>query len=349
MSIQDVQSIILGLSLELFQQNDVQVSWDEGLLNLVDFSKYMIFECILWGQYKIAQRKSMRQHLREYGKATNPEAISAEAKAMQCSRTIVQLEDFREVDRRRLVQKYNIDPPELHKDYLWPFEDNNKGRSLTDSQFHEVQAWNDIDLLKSITFKRVCDNRHYTTSRFFDELSQYKQNLQKRFSAAQTSEEYVQAAIDLFNIEDRFCIEFFCALAVGVKERKIQNIPFERIKMLCGRNVLENGTKTDSRFVLERLQLIPYLLDEDQWNKKFHSLIYNFLSLKVMLFRCCTVEDVDLVTYFINNTKQNEWADFVSEQYPIQTLLQEKTMKQSDVTAFRKLVAGIITDASKNK
>ena len=151
MSIQDVQSIILGLSLELFQQNDVQVSWDEGLLNLVDFSKYMIFECILWGQYKIAQRKSMRQHLREYGKATNPEAISAEAKAMQCSRTIVQLEDFREVDRRRLVQKYNIDPPELHKDYLWPFEDNNKGRSLTDSQFHEVQAGKDIDLLKRIT------------------------------------------------------------------------------------------------------------------------------------------------------------------------------------------------------
>lgn len=197
--------------------------------------------------------------------------------------------------------------------------------------------------MKHIEEKSVCNNRHFSNKRLSAELENYKEYFDQQFSEAEKPEERILASLNLFNVEEHYNIEFLWALAVEINRQQIEDIPFQEIRLLCGRQVLENGLMTDSRFVKERLELIPLLFDVKHWQGEYHNRLYNLLSTKVRLFRQQMFENVNLVQFFLNHTQPDEWADFISEHYSVQNLIQEKNVTRETAAIFRKLVDGIIT------
>lgn len=315
---------------------------------LDDFLNCIVFECIYRSHRGNDITKSFRRHMIDNGEKYNEPAHT------QITRTMEKAQQNREERFGQLNRLYGLEPEQLLRQSSFAkMEERKKGHQLTDIQYRQAKNIERLTILKKIDSKQICDSNHYSNARLTKDVREYEEHFEKVFSSVQTSENYIQASIELFSIEEHYFIEFAYALSTALakkaKSKVKYEIPGEAISLLCNAAHSSMRIMTNSRFVVNRLKLIPYILEEGNW-EIIRLKILRYLSAKVCLFHSDVFgQKEDLVSFFTNNICIDEQAKFISNDYKICDIIQEKEWTEDRMRFFRRIYNTVVRDGNTRK
>lgn len=336
--------------MEMFNQFGSGVCTDPPF-DIEEFLDCIVFECIYRVYCEDAPKNSVRRHMINNGEEYDEPAHT------QVTRSMKKARQNREERFGQLKRIHGLEPEELLN---WAsfssMRERKEGYSLTGEQFRQLKNMERLSILKKIDTRQVCDNKHYSNEDLISDVTDYEKHFENVFSSVQTSEDYIHAAIELFSIEAHYCIEFVYMLSAALSEKDEQEVPIEAIGLLCNAAHPAKGILTDSRFVVNRLKLIPAILDAGNWDV-VRTKIDRYLTVKIFLFHC-DIRDIiesaedkseSLVQYFSRNVNCEEQARFISDDYMIKEIIHTKEWNKKQIQYFRRIYESVIRTKEKRK
>lgn len=349
--------------LHRLEMREMLASWVcmEPPFGIDEYLNCIAFECIYRTYYMNAPKKSIRWHILNDGEEYDDIA------RLLAQRTMKRVRDNRDERLGQLYNRYGLEPEELLRQYSFhSMEERKIGYKLNEAQFRQKTNWERLKILKKIDTRQICDTRHYPNERrdknderssLKGDIKEYERHFEAVFSSASTSEEYILASIELFEVERYFFIEFAYALSVAMAKMKEIGcsvmIPTEAIYLLCNAAHSSTGIKTDSRFIVGRLGLIPAICNGRDWDI-LKSKIMCFLRGKIALFHNITIGDTgeSLIQFFSRNVDIGEQARFISDDYKIQSIIHTTKVENwsnIQIQYFREIYRSVIRDEEKRQ
>lgn len=156
-----------------------------------------------------------------------------------------------------------------------------------------------------------------------------------------SDEDMVFASIAFFTFEWRYAIEFYYRVAKYMIEFNVEAFDFYTTYLMTGTFQFESmfrGTiGTDSRFLKDRIELIPVFFDEDvdpmtmdYLKRKYIEL----LALKTVFMDMPCSEGGMYIDWFSNNTDISDLASFFRD-YDVFQIWQPKTFNNKTIKTMR--------------
>ena len=300
-----------------------------------EFLNEIIFECIHRSRTQNLPKASIKKHVTESGAEYTGDIKS------QKTRTMNKARNYRKERAELLQARYNISPEGLALPDMTG-KNRRAGYDLTSNQYKQTQNMEQLTILNKITTRQICDAKHYSRKNVEADLEAYDAHFQTVFSHCDTPEDYIDASIELFDIESHYYIEFIYALSCFLAEKDYpadELVPV--IYHLCNAP-LNLGLKTDSRFVISRLKLIPAIFDES-WDPVSTKVeLYSFI--KISLFHNVPFGyEEERLTPWVNKKKGlEEQADFLKTDYNLQGMIQRKVFSHKQLQRFRQIYDSIL-------
>ena len=305
-----------------------------------EFINELIFECIFRCRNMNSPKTSIQKHVEKSGKYTD------DIKS-QKTRTMNKVRKYRAERAEQLEKRYNLSPSELKLPDMTP-KNRRSGYHFTSEQYKQIQNMEQLTILNKIVTRQICDAKHYLRKDLIADIEAYEKHFSEAFSHCNSPEDYIDVSVELFNIESHYHIEFFYALSCVLAEQEYSVDALRQAIYLLCKAPLNPEIKTDSRFVISRLNLIPFLFSE----------IWNTIAMKVELYSAIKVwlfhstyfgdENEPLSLWFSKNIDIDEQAAFIKESYNLQEIIQNKVFAPKRLQCFRQIYDYVTSKAHKD-
>ncbi len=295
-----------------------------------EFLNEIIFECIHRSRTQNLPKASIKKHVTESGAEYTGDIKS------QKTRTMNKARNYRKERAQLLQARYNIPPEELALPDMTG-KNRRAGYDLTSNQYKQTQNMEQMTILNKITTRQICDAKHYSRKNVEADLEAYEAHFQTVFTHCNTPEDYIDASIELFDIESHYYIEFIYALSCFLAEKDYPLDGLVPVMYLLCYAPLNPDYKTDSRFVISRLKLIPAIFDESWDSVSTKIELYSYI--KILLFHNVPFgyEEERLAPWFHKNIGFEDQADYLKTDYNLQGMIQRKVFSPKQLQRFRQI------------
>ena len=162
-------------------------------------------------------------------------------------------------------------------------------------------------------------------------------------------EDVIFATIALFTLEWKYNIELYYNCAVKADKHKIKDVPVHKLAVLCAvlsmpvpfdfdQYLRPTMLHTESRFVLHRLDLVPYLYSKSDkaWeevnDKLWHYFIAKYHITQEIIHKWSMAE------FFATHIPREKWAEFFREHYDLRKMYKRKIWTNKRIRYVRKLI-----------
>lgn len=283
--------------------------------------------CIMMELIKDAYYESEpKASLRSYVDATSKDSDDIR---MRNSRLLKYAQYYRTQQYNSIADNYGIEVPELLPDDMEAIEKKLEGHKLTRMQFFELQQMADIPVLKAIKNKRICSTKKITNEQFRKWMADYDAFVQTLVDKLDKDEDTLFSTIALYTLEWKYDIELFYACAVEAEKYPYDESTVQKVFFLCGQlGILIPPTftrrlQTESRFIKNRLSLVPYIFDGSDWNP-IDGKIQAYLLLKYAVKKCYEFEGRSILQIILETTTPDDWTNYIKENYDLRPIYVKK-------------------------
>lgn len=308
--------------------------------NIEDLRDCIITEIIKDAYYESEKKQSLRAN-----RGTD------DATRMRDSRTMAYAQHYRNLQYDHVIDKTDIRIPEYLPDDVKSIEGKFEGHKITEMQYFELVTMAEQPLLKAIVNKRICDVKKFSNDIFIGYLQEYEkmiEGLVKKLDG--TDEEVIFATLALFTLEWKYNIELFYQCSVEAEKNNSKDVPLKRLAPLCAElsiPVAPGSTTiihTESRFVLHRLELVPYVYAQgNEMESYINDKICHYHIAKYYIEREI-VHKWSMAEYFATHISRDEWATFFREHYDIRRIYTKKEWTNKRIRYMRKLYETMIKE-----
>lgn len=304
---------------------------DRSLYNLSPFNIEDLRDCILLeiikdAYYEAGKKQSLRAN----------RGSDADDLRMRDSRWMAYAQHYRTLQYEHVKETTDIEILELLPDDVESMPGKLEGHKITEMQYFELNTMADIPILKSIINKRICDVKKISNDEFIRGMGEYDRLVAHLIDLLDgDDEDMIFATIALFTLEWKYNIELFYNCAVEAEKHKITDVPVHKLATLCAELSMplpydyDPFTRpkimhTESRFVLHRLDLVPYMYSEpdEAWeevqDKFWHYFIAKYYITREIIHKWSMPE------YFVTHISRDKWAAFFREHYDIRKIYKPK-------------------------
>lgn len=325
---------------------------DRSLYNLSPFNIEDLRDCILLeiikdAYYEAGKKQSLRAN----------RGSDADDRRMRDSRWMAYAQHYRTLQYEHVKETTDIEIPELLPDDVESMPGKLEGHKITEMQYFELNTMADIPILKSIINKRICDVKKISNDEFIRGMGEYDRLVAHLIDLLDgDDEDVIFATIALFTLEWKYNIELFYNCAVEAEKHKITDVPVHKLATLCAELSMplpydyDPFTRpkimhTESRFVLHRLDLVPYMYSEpdEAWeevqDKFWHYFIAKYYITREIIHKWSMPE------YFVTHISRDKWAAFFREHYDIRKIYKPKEWTKKRIRYVRKIIEVMVRNA----
>ena len=293
--------------------------YDMSPFNLTNFRDCFIMEMIKDAYHETEPRQSLRS-------LRNNDTDDAR---MRDSRSAKYAQHYRNLQFEHIKSNIGWEVPELLPDDVESMEGRLKGHQFTKMQYFELNTMAEHPVLKAIVSKRICDVKRISNATFREYMADYDSLTQSLVEKLDGSDEdVIFASIALFTLEWKYCVELSYACAVNAESARVKDIPLDRLALLCAElsfpipPEFTTMLHTESRFVLHRMDLVPAIFSEVDW-EEIKAKLCDYLTIRYYL-KQEVIHKWSLSEYFCGMTTTAQWADFIREHYNLKRIYSSK-------------------------
>ena len=339
----------MGISMTEMIDNRLKRFFSEP--NLYEISPFDIQDlrnCILMGIIKDAYYETEPKHSLRTNRGSDEPDLR-----MRDSRSKAYAQHYRKLQYDHIKNDIGIEVPELLFEETETMEGKLSGQNVTAMQYFELNTMADYPIFKAIVNKRICNVKSISNSDFIKYMDEYDKLVESLLSKLDgTDEEVIFATIALFTLEWNYDIEFFYSCAVSAEQAKVKDVPKDRVSALCAELSMlvppdfDCVLHTESRFILNRRKVVPYIFKDDQTWGEVYDKIYQYLIANYYILREIVIRG-DMADYFAKYISREYWAKFIRENYNIKELYNKKEWTNQRIRYVRKLYSVMIKDLEK--
>ena len=318
---------------------------DRSLYNVSPFSVEDLRDCILMeiikdAYFEAGEKKSLRAN-----RGSDDDDLR-----MRDSRWMSYDQHYRSLQYERVKESLNVEIKELLPPNVESMPKKLDGYKITEMQYFELNTMANIPILKSITNKRICDVKKISNDEFIKGMEEYDKLVADLIGLLDDDDEdVIFATIALFTLEWKYNIELYYNCAVKADKHKIKDVPVHKLAVLCAvlsmpvpfdfdQYLRPTMLHTESRFVLHRLDLVPYLYSKSDkaWeevnDKLWHYFIAKYHITQEIIHKWSMAE------FFATHIPREKWAEFFREHYDLRKMYKRKIWTNKRIRYVRKLI-----------
>lgn len=298
-----------------------------------DLRHCIIFQLIRYAYEQYLPKDSIRSYL-------ELNTSSTDSQRARYSRLIKYAQYYRDVQNEEIKEIFGESSKELENRDMSKMENKMTGYNINKMRFFELDMMGNIKLLKSIVNLRICDVKKVSNTEFKEMMDEYDKLVEELLQKLEGSDEDILfSTVALYTLEWRYNVELFYSCSVEAEMKHTKDISEDRIGILCAILPLSiRPVVIESRFVLNRLKVVPYVYNADimEWEK---------ISRKYELYLNAT----DFYTkYETDNTPAmektfakkfdiHEAAEYIRKNYDIRKMYKKKEWTSARIKYVRNL------------
>lgn len=307
--------------------------------NIEDLRDCILLEIIKDAYHEAGKKKSLREN----------RGSDADDLRMRDSRWMSYAQHYRTLQYQNVMDRTNISIPELLPDDVSTMEGKLEGHKITEMQYFEINTMADIPILKAIINKRICDVKKISNDEFIQGMEEYDKLVAHLIDLLDGDDEDVLfGTIALFTLEWKYNIELYYNCAVEAEKNKVNDVPVHKLATLCADLTMplppdfDTMMSTESRFVLHRLELVPYLYSEsDEAWEEVQDKFWHYFVAKYYITREI-VHKWSMPEYFVTHIPRERWADFFREHYDLRKMYKPKEWTNKRIRYVRKCIEKMV-------
>lgn len=228
-----------------------------GPINFNDFITQIMFEKYK-EQYLInKKKKSLRSYIQD--------GQTFDSDYQQMKRTLAFSNYYKKYVKKNLTEQgvnvNNISDLEIHE--TKNMKEKLDGLSLSEMDNLQLTTMNRLELLKSITSKRIVSSKKISNTRFiemFDELDNYYLNVKKGLN----KDNFFYHLINFYDIERSYFTELIYKIATYINEQNLKEYNIESFEVLFNIEIPSIKFRGSNRFLNHRHIYIAGLINRNQ-------------------------------------------------------------------------------------
>lgn len=336
MKIQEFDDFIKENLINLLAYNNPK---SEQPFDFDDLRHCIMLQLIKYAYDQWLPKNSIRSYLQPNMGLTD----NTDAERAFYSRLIQYAQYYRNARNNELEAVLEIHYPELEAPDMSKRENKVSGYRINKMQFFELGIMGRVPLLKYIANHRITDAKKISHAEFQDLIQEYDQLVKELLQGLDGSaEEVLFSTIALFTLEWKYNVELFYACAVEAEKRHKKDVPVNSIAMLCADLPVKNGKLViESRFVLNRIKVVPYVYKENcaEWKRIMEKYEAYLLALHIFTKQRPEGGGASIEESFARNFHVSEAARYIKENYDIRKLYQKKEWTSFKIKYVRRLYA----------
>lgn len=307
-------------------------------------------DCILTEIIKDAYHESEKKQSLRTNRGTDDDSLR-----MRDSRIMAYAQHYRNIQYEHVKEICDNEITELLPEDVQSMDGKIEGHKITEMQYFELETMVEQPLLKAIVNKRICDVKKISNDVFIEYLQEYDKLVNKLISKLDgDNEDVIFATLALFTLEWKYNVELFYSCAVEAEKNNITTVPLKRLAALCAELSIPvspgSTTKihTESQFVLHRLELVPYIFDQQKDMETYiNDKLCHYHIAKYYIKREI-VHKWSMPEYFATHISRDKWADFFREHYDLRKMYAEKKWTNKRIRYMRKIYETMIRNIEKS-
>ena len=306
------------------------------LLTPESFIEHMLLEFCKYSYYKKAPKHPLRYYI--------PYDFTDNNDRMTYSRTFKYIQKYKDRNYSTL-EKLSEDPEKysvLKAKPMNTISERIEGYEISEMDFFEANTIHDMELVKAIAENRIYSTKKTSNTRFIEMFATYDEWVNELIESSKKSDEdMVFASIAFFTFEWKYAIEFYYHLTEYMIEFNVETFDFYTTHLMTGTFQFESlfgGTiRTDSRFIKDRIGLIPVFFYEelDPITMDLHKRKYlELLTLQAVLKEMDCNEGGKYIDWFSNNTDITDLASFFRD-YDVFQIWRPKSFDNKTIRTMR--------------
>lgn len=282
------------------------------------FIDYMLLEFIKYSYDETTPKHPLRYFV--------PCDSSNNTERMMYSRTLKYIQRFRNQNYKVLKDTKELDEDDpillkLKGKSMDSIEARKEGYELTEMTFFEANTIHDLQIVKSISEKRIYTTKKVSNSTFIDYFIEYDKWVEKLIERSKKSDEdMVFASLAFFTLEWKYSLEYFYELAEYMIGNDLDEIDYYTAWLFTGTFNFDSSfgisVGTDSRIIVDRKRLISTYYNKSLTGEKLDDLRHKYieiLTIKSLTIKMPCFDGGDYIDWFKNNTSIADWASFFKE------------------------------------
>lgn len=330
MSLNDFDKFIKDNLINVLAYNNPK---SEQPFDFDDLRHCIMLQLIKYSYNSYLPKKSIRSYFEQ-------DTDLSDAQRARYSRLIKYAQYYRDTQNKEIKEVFGAYFSELESKDMSKINNKRKGYEINKMQFFELDTMGNLRLLKSIINQRICDAKKVSNAEFKEMIDEYDNLVIELLRGLDGSDEdVIFSTLALFTLEWKFNVELFYSCSVEAEKKHIKDVPVDRIALLCAVLKLNNSMllAIESRFVLNRIKVVPYVYDADIMVWKSISEKYVAYLKALHIFTRLKAKGKSMEEMFSNNFNIHEAAEYIKANYDIHNLYQKKEWTSSKIKYMRKL------------
>ncbi len=340
--IKQIKNEITQLLYEEYPEKYIEYVFN-GKIEVDDFVKQVILECIKYAFDHTQEKHSIRYFLKTSGKLSDDER-------MKYSRLMSLVQEYKRKEIENL-KLYGLNVDDTVED-MNSIADKLQGYNITEMNFFEITNIDKLELIKAIINRRLMFAKKISNQKFKEIAIQYdKFVLSLKENSLDNDEKMVFNSLAFFTIEWKYGFNFLyrCINEMDyINEEGVEALYF-KIGMLIGYryyiSLLGNTIATDSRMVGYRESLIKEFL----LNSKIENQYCEMLSLVTTFKQNAKISGLPIKEWFIENTNIGDWASFFREYDVFKAADFNKDWTNKHIQNMRKICEIVFPENAENR
>lgn len=305
-------------------------------VSLESFIEHMMLEFCKYTYFKKTPKHPLRYYM--------PYDASDNTDRMTYTRTMKYAQKFK--DRNYSILEKLSDNPESYAELkpkpMDSISARKEGYELSEMDIFENDTIHRLELIKAIAENRIYSSKKVPNSRFIEMFLAYDEWVKKLITRSlKGNEDLVFASIAFFTFEWKYSIEYYYKLTNYLIDNNIDSLDFFLTWLFTGSfhfdSALGTSISADSRFIKDRIELIPVFFDPKSCPSKIEIQKHQYLemlTLKTLMLNSPCTEGGKYVDWFANNTSMADMASFFKD-YDIFQIWQPKTFSNIQIKKMR--------------
>lgn len=283
------------------------------VVSLDDMIDHIIYEGIKYAYDDYAEKKSIRQHLKDNN-------MDDDSERRKFSRALQYAQYYRDLQFDQVIRENHIAVDELHGKDMTEFDTRMEGHEISAMNFVELCNMRDIPLLNKIIGKQIQSSKKVSNPTFIALMDQYDAYIDKLESGMDTDEAVVYNTELYFTLEWKYNVNLVYRIVLEAEKNGFPEISKDQVRWLCGTVQIPGSpwypynAGVECRMIMHRHKYLPYMFsleteDEIADRDAKNAALYHLKSF------IATFNSRKSITELVHTTDMSDRAEFIRNRY----------------------------------
>ena len=282
-------------------------------VSLDDMIDHIIYEGIKYAYDYYAERKSIRQHLKDNN-------MDDDSERRKFSRALQYAQYYRDLQYEQVVRDHHIGIDELHGKDMKEFDTRMEGHEINAMNFVELCNMRDIPLLNKIIGKQIQSSKKVSNPIFIELMDQYDAYIDELKAGMDTDESVIYNTELFFTLEWKYNVDLVYNIALEAEKHGFPEITVDNTRWLCGTVQIPGSTwypyvaGVESRMIMHRHKYLPFMFDMENEDEIAERDAKNAALYHLKSF-IATFGSRKTITELVHTTDMSDRASFIRNRY----------------------------------